>query len=112
MMAYKGYRALVEFDGDADLFHGEVANTRDVITFQGRTVDELHRALADSVEDYLAWCADRGKEPEKPYSGRFVVRIAPDVHRDITYAARRDGKSLNAWIAERLALAAERRHES
>lgn len=57
VMTYKGYEAVVEFDEHADLFHGEIANLRDVITFQGRSVDELKRAFADSIEDSLAFCA-------------------------------------------------------
>ena len=63
------YLGVVEFDDEAGLFHGEVVNTRDVITFQGATVDELRTAMQDSVDDYLDWCAERGKEPEKPFSG-------------------------------------------
>ena len=54
MMAYKGYLAHITFDAQANLFHGEVVNIRDVVTFQGQSVDELRQALADSVEDYLA----------------------------------------------------------
>jgi len=65
-MSYKCYEAVVEYDEDAEIFHGEVMNTRDVITFQGRSVDELKAALAESVEDYLACCRERGEKPEKP----------------------------------------------
>ncbi|WP_304459456.1 type II toxin-antitoxin system HicB family antitoxin [Alicyclobacillus sendaiensis] len=100
MMTYKGYMAHVEYDDEAKVFHGEVINTRDVITFQGRSVDELEQAFRDSVDDYLDFCRERGEEPEKPYSGQFVVRVSPDVHRDIALAAKRAGKSMNAWIAE------------
>lgn len=81
MMAYKGYLAKVEVDDDADIFHGEVINIRDVVTFQGRAVEELRQAFQDSVKDYLAFCAERGEEPDKPFSGRFVIRLAPEVHR-------------------------------
>ena len=112
MMEYKGYVGRVEFDDEAEIFHGEVVNLRDVITFQGRSVDELRQAFADSVEDYLAWCAERGKSPEKPFSGKFVVRLDPEVHRSISAAAREQGKSLNAWVAERLASAARPRKAS
>ena len=63
MIEYKGFLATVEVDEETGLFHGEVVNTRAVITCQGRSVEELERALADSVEDYLAWCAERGKTP-------------------------------------------------
>jgi predicted HicB family RNase H-like nuclease len=64
MMAYKGYLAQVTFDAQANLLHGEVINIRDVVTFQGQSVDELRQALADSVEDYLAFCAEHGEAPD------------------------------------------------
>ncbi len=102
MMNYKGYAGRVEFDDEAGLFHGEVVNTRDVITFQGATVDELRNAFRASVEDYLAFCAARGEAPEKPYSGQFVTRVSPALHRQISLAAACSGKSLNAWVAEQL----------
>jgi predicted HicB family RNase H-like nuclease len=104
MMEYKGYVGRVKFDDDAGVFHGEVMNTRDVITFQGATVAALRKAFRESVEDYLAFCADRGEEPEKPFSGQFVTRVSPDLHRRINLAAARSGKSLNAWVAEQLEL--------
>jgi len=66
MMTYKGYEAAVEYDEDAETFHGEVTDLRDVITFQGRSVSELRKAFAGSVEDYLAFCKERGEDPEKP----------------------------------------------
>ena len=98
MMSYGGYHAAVEFVEDAGLFHGEVIGLRDVITFQGCSVDELRIALKDSIEDYLAFCRSRGEEPERPFSGQFVVRISPDTHRHAAIAARRAGLSLNAWV--------------
>lgn len=105
-MSYKGYEAVVEYDEDAGLFHGEVFNLRDVITFQGRSVAELKRALKDSVDDYLAFCRERGEEPDKPFSGQFVVRIDPAQHRAVASAARREGLSLNKWVARALERAA------
>lgn len=106
VMHHKGYEALVEYDEEAELFHGEVLNLRDVITFQGHSVEELKRALADSIEDYLAFCAERGEEPEKPFSGQFVVRVDPGLHRAVASAARRAGLSLNKWVARTLEQAA------
>jgi predicted HicB family RNase H-like nuclease len=105
-MEYKGYLARVEFDDEAHLFHGEVVNIRDVITFQGKSVDELHRALRESVEDYLAFCAERRKQPEKLFSGRFTVQLSPEAHRRIVFAAERAGKRLDSWVAEVLGQAA------
>ena len=99
-MEYKGYSAKVEFDSDANVFHGEVINLRDVITFEGETVKELKQAFQDSVDDYLDFCAQRGEAPEKPYSGKFVIRVEPELHKNITIEARKAGKSLNVWISD------------
>lgn len=101
-MEYKGYLAKIEFDDEAAIFHGEVVNTRDVITFQGQSVAELRQAFRGSVDDYLAFCAERGEEPDKPFSGQFVARVSPELHRRASLAAHLAGKSLNAWVAEQL----------
>jgi len=106
MMEYRGYLAHVEFDDDANIFHGEVINIRDVITFQGKTVDELRQAFKDSVEDYLAFCAERGEEPCQPFSGRFTLHLSPEQHRQVILAAEKAGKGLETWIAEALTQAA------
>jgi predicted HicB family RNase H-like nuclease len=100
MMEYKGYIGIVEFDDEAGIFHGEVINLRDVITFQGESVQELRQAFQDSVEDYLAFCAERNEEAEKPFSGTFTLRIPPELHRDIALQAKLAHKSLNSWVAE------------
>lgn len=106
MLTYKGYHGRFDYDSDADVFHGEVMDMNDVITFQGRSIDELKQALADSVEDYLDFCREKGRSPEKPYSGRFNVRISPEIHQKIARAAAREGVSLNNWVATRLSAAA------
>jgi predicted HicB family RNase H-like nuclease len=108
MMEYKGYVGKVEYDDEAGLFHGEVINTRDVITFQGQSVEEIRKAFRDSVEDYLAFCAERGEEPDKPFSGQFVTRISPELHRKLNAAAALAGLSLNAFVAEQLQSAVAR----
>jgi predicted HicB family RNase H-like nuclease len=100
MMTYKGYLARIAFDEEANLFHGEVINIRDVITFQGQSVDELRQAFADSVEDYLAFCAERGEAPDQPFSGRLTVRLSPEQHRQVILAAEKAGKGIEQWIAE------------
>ncbi|HEX3146474.1 MAG TPA: type II toxin-antitoxin system HicB family antitoxin [Gemmataceae bacterium] len=102
MMEYKGYVGHVAFDNDAGIFQGEVVDTRDVITFQGRTVEEVRAAFRDSVNDYLAFCAERGEAPDKPFSGHFVTRISPALHRRVNTVAALAGMSLNAWVAGQL----------
>jgi predicted HicB family RNase H-like nuclease len=108
MMEYKGYVGKVEFDDEAEIFHGEVLDTRDVITFEGQTTTELKTAFQKSIDDYLAFCAQRGEEPNKPFSGQFVTRIPPELHRQVNLAANLSGKSLNAWVVEQLQIAVAR----
>jgi predicted HicB family RNase H-like nuclease len=108
MMEYKGYIGKVEFDDEAEIFHGEIINTRDVITFQGKSVDELTKAFRESIDDYLAFCKQRGETPDKPFSGQFVTRIPPELHRQVNVAAVLAGKSLNAFVTEQLQVAVQK----
>lgn len=108
MMEYKGYIGKVVFDDEAGVFHGEIINTRDVITFQGQSVSELNDAFQESIDDYLAFCETRGESPDKPFSGQFVTRISPELHRQVNVAAVIAGKSLNAFVAEQLEAAVQR----
>ena len=100
MMSYKGYQAVLKYDDEAEVFHGEVVGTRDVIFFEGASVEELNREFQFSINDYLDFCAERGHEPDKRFSGQIPLRVSPDVHRAVNAIAKSEGKSLNAWIAE------------
>ena len=105
-MEYKGYHAAVTYDQEARVFQGGIVGTRDVIFFEGSSVEELNKEFRFSIDDYLAMCAERGQAPDRPFSGRIPLRISPAVHRAATVAARTEGKSLNAWIAETVERAA------
>jgi predicted HicB family RNase H-like nuclease len=100
MMKYKGYIGVVNYDDEAEIFHGEVINTRDVITFQGTCVEEIKQALIDSVDDYLEFCKERGEKPDKPFSGKIMIRIPPEVHQQAYVKARESGISLNQWFEQ------------
>jgi predicted HicB family RNase H-like nuclease len=102
MMKYKGYTGHVEYDHEAKIFHGEVLGIKDVVTFQGTTVDEIEQAFKDSVDDYLAFCMERGEEPDKPFSGKFNLRIPPELHAKLSIAAQLQGDSLNNYITKML----------
>lgn len=104
MFTYKGYNGKVEYDSDADLFHGEVVDLRDVITFQGRSVDELKIAFRESIDDYIAFCEEKREKPEKPFTGKLMLRLPPDVHRKVFLQAKKEGKSLNEFITEKLSV--------
>lgn len=107
MMKHKGYIGKVEYDYEAKILHGEVINTRDVITFQGTNAEEIEIAFKESVEDYIEFCRSEGEEPEKPYSGNFMVRMSSEQHKMISIAANASGTSLNAWVADHLSRDAE-----
>lgn len=102
MMEYKGYAAKVEFDDKAELFHGEIIGIKDVVTFQGKTARELKQAFKESADDYLSFCKERGEAPDKPFTGKFVVRISPELHRKIYLSAKLSNESINAWLNEKL----------
>ena len=102
MMKYKGYTGHVEYDDEAKIFHGEVLGIKDVVTFQGTTVDEIEQAFKDSVDDYLAFCKERGEEPDRPFSGKFNLRIPPTLHAKLSIAAQLQGESLNNYITKLL----------
>lgn len=100
MMEYKGYIGKAEIDEEAGILYGEVINVRDVITFEGTTVEEVQKAFRESVDDYLDFCAQRGEDPEKPFSGKFVVRLPAELHRKAYIQARLADKSLNGWVTD------------
>jgi len=99
-MEYKGYIGAVQFDEEAELFHGEVINLKDVITFQSDSVEGLKREFQQSVDDYLEFCQERDEEPEKPFSGKLTLRLNPELHRRLYVRSRKEKKSLNNWITE------------
>ncbi len=98
MLEYKNYIGRIDFDNEAEIFHGEVINTKDVITFQGSSVAQLKKAFKESIDDYLEFCAERGESPDRPFSGKFNIRLDPDIHRDAYIAATQAGLSLNTWV--------------
>ena len=102
MMEYNGYIGYVAFDDEAEIFHGEVINTRDVITFQGKSVSQIKHEFQKSVDFYLDFCKRHGKKPDKPFSGKLTLRLSPDLHRRAFTAAKRSGKSLNQWVADQI----------
>lgn len=97
MMRYKGYLGAATVDDEAGVIRGKVVGIRDTITFQGTTVEEVRRAFRESVDDYLEFCASRGEAPDKPFSGRLLIRTKPSVHQAVSAAAQARGESLNAF---------------
>ena len=104
-MTYKGYTARVEYDPRDDIFVGHVLGIEDRITFHGATVATLRRDFRAAIDHYLADCAARGRAPQKPYSGKILLRLAPELHARAAMIAEAQGKSLNQWVAEVLSSA-------
>ena len=102
-LTHDDYVAELTLDEDVGIFHGSVVNARPTLTFEGKTVSELRRAFADTVSDYRDWCAERGVEPGKPYSGKLSLRIDPELHRRLAIEAAERDESLNQYIVDRLA---------
>jgi len=100
MMTHRNYKGYFEYDEKADIFHGQVIGIKDVITFQGRSIDDLKIALKDSVDDYLEMCEEEGKSPDKPFSGRFSLRLPPELHSKVSQAAAVAHTSINSWITD------------
>ena len=97
-MKYKGYEATIEFDEEDRLFIGKVINTKDVIVFDGLSVAELEQSFQSVIDEYLADCAEIGKEPNKPFSGKFNLRISSDLHMKAATQAALKGMSLNSFV--------------
>jgi len=94
MLEYKGYQGAVEPEDGS--FFGRAIGLRDVITFEGESFAEVEQAFHDSIDDYLAFCADRS------FNGRVPLRLPPELHRRAATRAEAEGISLNQWIAKRI----------
>lgn len=99
-MTYKGYSARIEYDDEDGILVGRIAGIRDGVGFHAETVEGLRAAFEEAVEDYLETCARVGKEPQKAYSGKMMLRVDPETHRKAALAAELEGKSLNQWAEE------------
>ncbi len=109
MMSYKGYVARIEYSDEDAAFVGHIAGIRDIVGFHGESVTELRAAFEEAVDDYLETCEKLGRPPQKPYSGRLLLRVAPDIHARAAALAEAQGRSLNAWAQDvlRQAVASE-----
>ncbi|NLF95106.1 MAG: type II toxin-antitoxin system HicB family antitoxin [Candidatus Riflebacteria bacterium] len=99
-LKYKGYTARIDFDPEDEIFVGRVIGIKDIIGFHSETAKELRQAFEEAVEHYLASCKKLNVKPQKSFSGKFVIRLAPDIHERIALAAAATHKSLNSLIED------------
>lgn len=104
-LEYRGYTSTVEFSAEDRCFHGRIAGIRDLVAYDGKTVDELEKNFHGAVDEYLAFCKEEGKTPDKPFKGSLNIRIPSELHRALAIRAEQQHKSLNSVIAEQLASA-------
>ncbi|MDR2892945.1 MAG: type II toxin-antitoxin system HicB family antitoxin [Deltaproteobacteria bacterium] len=102
-MKYNNYLGTVEYSEEDGCLFGRLLGISDIISYEGESVSELRSAFEEAVEDYLETCAKIGKAPQRPYSGKVMLRISPELHASIAIKAESSGKSLNQWAAETLA---------
>lgn len=100
LFRYKGYFGSAEVSHEDHCLVGQILYINDLIMYQGATYKELEQAFQHSVDDYLDFCIQIGKEPEKTYSGSFNVRIGSDLHSKAARAAVRAGVSLNDYVRQ------------
>lgn len=105
-MTHKGYTAKVEYSEEDGCFIGRIAGIRAIVGFHADTVTDLRRAFQESVDHYIALALERGQTPEKPFSGRMMLRLPSLVHAKVSVAAERSGMSVNQWAARTLEAAA------
>ena len=99
-MSQKGYTARIEFDERDNIFVGRVLGLHTMISFHGETVAELRAEFETAISEFLRDCKEQGVRPEKPASGKLMLRVPPEVHGAALVAAKAAGKSLNQWATE------------
>ena len=103
---YRGFTARIDYDASDRIFVGRVLGMAEQLVFHGAGVDELHADFEFAVDHYLEECKKEGRRPERPASGKLLLRLPPDAHAAAMIAAASAGKSLNQWVADVVASAA------
>lgn len=98
VLEYKGYQTKIEFDAESSVLYGKIEGIRDLVNFEADSSKEVEQSFHEAVDDYLEFCRDVGKDPDKAYNGQFNVRITPKLHRALAMRAFRDGETLNREV--------------
>jgi len=101
-MSLEGYHAKIEYDPELDAFRGEILGLNGGADFYGRNPKELRAEFKKSLHVFLEVCAEKGIEPRRHYSGKFNLRITPELHEQLAIAAQAAGKSVNTLAQEAL----------
>ncbi len=102
LMTMDGYQAKIEYDADLDLFRGDILGLNGGADFYGKNPQELRTEFKKSLETFLQVCLEKGIEPRRNFSGKFNLRISPELHERLAIAAQAEGKSINSLAQEAL----------
>ena len=97
---YRNYTARIDYDAHDRIFVGRVLGMSEQLIFHGASVEELHADFEFAVDHYLSECEKEGRSPERPASGKLLLRLPPEVHVAASVAAASAGKSLNQWVVD------------
>ncbi len=98
VLEYKGYWTKVEFDSESLILHGKIEGINDLVTFESDSTEKIEEEFHSAVDDYILFCEEVGKTPEKPYKGSFNIRIDPVLHRKLSMQAMKEGVPLNTVV--------------
>lgn len=104
ILEYKGYHTRVELDLDSMTLRGKIEGINDYVDFQAADIGQVETEFHSAVDDYLIFCEEVGKKPEKEYKGTFNVRITPELHKNLALVAFKDGCSLNAEVERAISM--------
>ena len=103
-MTVDGFNAKIEYDEELDLFRGEILGLNGGADFYGENPKEVRAEFKKSLQVFLEVCKEKGIEPKRNFSGKFNLRISPELHEQLALAAQAEGKSINMVAQEALQL--------
>lgn len=103
ILEYKGYQTRIEYDADSHCLFGKISGIRDLVTFESTDIAQIEAEFRSAVDDYLSFCEEVGKTPDKEYRGMFNIRIQPALHQKLAEKAFRDHDTLNAAVEKAIA---------
>lgn len=109
ILKYKEYIAKIEFSAEDFILYGKIEGIKDLVTFESASAETIEKEFQEAVDDYIAYCEEIGKEPDKPFKGSFNVRVSPELHKAIVMKAAQEGKTLNTYVSEALGKTIEKK---
>ncbi len=103
VLEYKGYHTRIEFDSEELLLRGKIEGIKDFVNFESSDIHTIEEEFHAAVDEYLEFCKEVGKEPDKEYKGTFNIRISPELHKQLAIVAIKNGDTLNATVEKAIA---------